>query len=288
WKVRDGKLVVSFSSRVLGERKLEVQLEQPEKIFPAQIAVAPLRIGSAARHAAQIGAASVPGIRLKTAELVGLREIPVANLANRSDELLAYVADQPDWSLKLSTEKLAPRIVADVFNLVTVGDGLLGGSATIRYVIANQGVQEFKVKLPSRWKNIEFTGPNIRRKEQAGPAPNAAGATGDTNDVVWSIGLQDKAWGGYTLVVTYDEPFDPHKASLSLGGIHALEVERETGAVAVTSAASLQLRETRATDPLRRIDENDLAGTDRALITRSVLLAYRYGAGDPYQLDVHV
>src|SRR5439155_13058218 len=91
-----------------------------------------------------------------------------------------------------------------------------------------------------------------------------------------------------TLVVTYDEPFDPHQASLSLGGIHALEVERETGAVAVTSAASLQLRETRATEPLRRIDENDLAGTDRAMITRSVLLAYRYGAGDPYQLDVDV
>src|SRR5207237_4065785 len=117
---------------------------------------------------------------------------------------------------------------------------------------------------------------------------NAAGAAGDTNDVVWSIGLQDKAWGGYTLVVTYDEPFDPHKASLSLGGIHALEVERETGAVAVTSAASLQLRETRATEPLRRIDEAELAQADRALVTRSVLLAYRYGTGDPYNLAVDV
>ena len=156
WKTRDGKLVVNFSSRVLGERKLEVQLEQAEKTFPNQVAVAPLKVGGATKQSAQIGAASAPGIRLKTAELIGLREISVANLANRSDELLAYVADQPDWALKLSSEKLAPRIVADVFNLVTVGDGLLGGSATIRYVIINQGVQEFRVKLPAHWKNIEF------------------------------------------------------------------------------------------------------------------------------------
>jgi len=51
---------------------------------------------------------------------------------------------------------------------------------------------------------------------------------------------------------------------------------------------SLQLREAQATEPLRRIDESELAPTDRALITRSVLLAYRYGTGDPYNLSVEV
>jgi len=65
WKARDGKLVVSFSSRVLGERKLEVQLEQPQKTFPDQITVIPLQLISAVKQTAQIGAASAPGIRLK-------------------------------------------------------------------------------------------------------------------------------------------------------------------------------------------------------------------------------
>lgn len=283
WKAREGKLIVSFASRVLGERKLEVQLEQAQKIFPPQIGVSPLRVAGAIKQSSQIGATPAPGISLKTAELNGLREISINNLANRTDELLAYVADQPDWTLKLSTEKLAPRVIAEVFNLVTIGDGLLGGSATIRYAIVNQGVQEFRLRLPASWKNVDFTGPNIRRKERIEAAPNA-----DTNYVVWSIALQDKAWGGYTLVITYDAQFDPHKATLALGGIHALDVERETGSLAVASAASLQLREARATEPLRRIDESELAQTDRALITRSVLLAYRYGSGDDYGLSVEV
>ena len=53
-----------------------------------------------------------------------------------------------------------------------------------------------------------------------------------------------------------------------------------------TSAANLQLRELKAGEPLRRIDEGELAESDRALIARSVLLAYQYGSGAPYELAV--
>ncbi|HEY2952333.1 MAG TPA: hypothetical protein VGK40_07115, partial [Verrucomicrobiae bacterium] len=300
WKVTDGKLRVSFSARVLGSRSLFVQLEQPSKVFPDQITVSPLRVNSATNESAQIGAAAALGIRLKTAgDLTGLREIPVNLLqraagvspadsnpaggppAARSDESLAYTADTGDWKLTLAAERLPARIVAEVFNLVTIGDGLVGGSATIRYGLINQGVQEFKVRLPAPWKNVEFTGPNIRRKEQAGPAPT------DTNSVTWTISLQDKAWGGYTLVVTYDYQFDPKQAALDLAGTHALKVERETGSMAVTTAASLQLKARPAADPLRVIDPAELAETDRALITRPVLLAYRY-TGDTFALTADV
>ena len=273
WKASDGKLHVNFAARVLGQRKLEVQLEQALKGFPDQIIVGPLRVLGATKEAAQIGAASAAGIRLKSGELSGLREVPVNRLANRTDELLAYIADQADWRLTLASERLADRVVADVFNLVTIGDGLVGGSATTRYGIVNQGVQEFRVKLPAHCKNVEFTGPNIRRREQS-------------NDT-WTIGLQDKAWGGYTLVVTYDYQFDPKGTTLPVGGVHAVGVERETGSVVLTTAASLKLSAQPVGDALRRVDEAELAAADRALITRAVVLAYQY-TGDQYELAVDV
>jgi hypothetical protein len=274
WKAKDGRLSVSFGSRVLGARRLDVQLEQAQKTFPEQLTITSLRLSGAAKETAQLGAAAAPGIRLKTAELVALRELPITSLRDRSDELLAFAADQGDWTLKLAAERLNARIVAEVFNLITIGDGLVGGSATVRFVLLNQGVQEFKLKVPPNWKNVEFTGPNIRRKDQQGD--------------IWTIGLQDKAWGGYTLVITYDEQFDPRQAVLSLGGIHALGVERETGALAITSASSLELRDKTISGPLRRIDENELAATDRAFITHGVLRAYRQTSGDPYTLEVEV
>jgi len=273
WKVTGGKLAVNFSQRALGQRQIEVQLEQALKTFPEQISVTPLRVTGAAKESSQIGAAAVPGIRLKTGVISGLREIPVNQLPNRADEILAYTAESPDWQLAIGTEKLAARVVADVFNLVTIGDGLVGGSATIRYGLVSQGVQEFKVRVPANCKNVEFTGPNIRRKEQSSD--------------VWTIGLQDKVWGGYTLVVTYDYQFDAKGATLPVGGIHAVEVERETGSIAVTTAASLQLATQNVGDTLRRVDESELSAADRSLVTRAVVLAWQY-SGDQYDLNVDV
>ena len=69
----------------------------------------------------------------------------------------------------------------------------------------------------------------------------------------WTIALQEKAWGGYTLVVTYDYQFDPQGATLPIGGIHAVGVERETGSIAVTTAASLKLNAKNSGNALRRV-----------------------------------
>jgi type II secretory pathway pseudopilin PulG len=266
WKAAAATLKISFASRVLGARKIDLQLEQANKEFPDQITVLPLDVTGATNVTTQLGAASSPGIRLKTAELAGLREVPITSLPARSDELLAFVSEQPDWKLTLAAEKLAARVVAEVFNLVTVGDGVVGGSATIRYGIINQGVQEFHIALPAHWKNVEFTGANIRRKEQ------------QTN--VWTITLQDKAWGGYTLVLTYDYQFDPKGSVLDLAGAHTLGVERETGSLGVMTAASLKLTPAAPAEPLRRVDEAELSESDRALCTRPLLLAYKYTGGD--------
>ncbi|NDA68308.1 MAG: hypothetical protein EBY09_16985, partial [Verrucomicrobia bacterium] len=289
WKAAGGKLKVNFTQRVLGTHRLDLTLEQANKTFPPQITVGAVRVTGATKETAFIGAAAAAGIRLKTEALTSSREIPIAQLSQRAgDEALAFTAEAPDWKLVLATERLPARVVAEVFNLVTVGDGIVGGSATIRFGILNQGIQEFKVRLPGHWKNVEFTGPNIRRKESSrGPATPAAAApaldprlsTLDTNTALWTISLQDKAWGGYTLVVTYDYQFDPKKAALDLAGAHCEGVERETGSLAVTAAANLKLQPKPAAEPLRAIDPSELAETDRALITRPVLLAYRYTGG---------
>ncbi len=273
WKAGDGRLRVAFASRVLGTRSLVVQLEEALKTFPAQITLAPMRAAGAAHETTLVGAAAAPGLRVKTGEMTGLREIPVAQLPSHSDEVLAFSAAQPDWNLILATERLPARIGADIFNLITIGDGLVGGSATVRYDLVNQGVQEFHLTVPAHWKNVEFTGLNIRSREQSGN--------------IWTIHLQEKAWNGYTLVVTYDYQFDATNATLDAAGLHAPEAEHETGSVAITTAASLKVGAAPVAEPLRVIDQSELAESDRALITRSVLQAYHY-TGHEYQLKLNV
>jgi general secretion pathway protein G len=274
WKMSEGKARVSFAGRVLGMTNLEVQLEQALKIFPAQIALAPLRATGAAHETALIGVIAAPGLRVRTGEMTGLREIPVAQLGTRSgDEVLAFNASQPDWNVTLATERLPARIGADIFNLITIGDGVVGGSATVRYDLVNQGVQEFHLTVPAHWKNVEFTGLNIRSRE---PQSNA-----------WTIHLQEKAWNGYTLVVTYDYQFDATNATIDAAGLHTPEAEHETGSIAITTAASVKVAAGAVAEPLRLIDQTELAESDRALVTRSVLKAYHY-TGHEYALKLNV
>lgn len=273
WTFAAGTLRVGFTQRLLGDRTLRVQLEQSLPQIPPQISVRPLGVTGATYSAAVVGASSAAGIQLKTASLDGAREIPVSALPERREALLAFSGEGDRWQVTLAAERLQPRVVADVLNLVTVGDGLVGGSATIRFGIVNQGVQQFRVRLPKHWRNIEFTGPNIRRR--------------DLQDEVWTLALQDKAWGGYTLVVTYDYAFDPKQATLDVAGAHPLDVERESGTTAITSAGNLAIEPLPIAEPLRPIDPTEIAPTDRVLISRPVLLAYRY-EGAQYALSLRV
>ena len=227
-------------------------------------------------------------------------------LPDHADEILAYTAEpgQLRRLLPIACERLAARIVADVFNLVTVGDGIVGGSATQDSLprLVNQGVPESPGPRPGAVQKCQFTGPNIRRKELTGgtsyTSPTNQNESGtriarpsedNTNYVVWTIGLQDKVWGGYTLVVTYDYQFDPKKEGLTLpvGGIHTVNAERETGSIAVTTAANLQLSPQTVSDTLHRVDETELSAADRSFITRAVVLAWQY-TGSQYDLALDV
>lgn len=287
WQVQGTTLRIHLSQRLLGDRALSVQLEQALGTNAQQVVLAPLRIRGASTETARITASAVAGLNLRTATLDGVREQPVGSIAqgqggqgtqggqgaSATDALLAFQADAGSWQIVLATERLNTRLVAEVFNLVTIGDGLVGGSATVRYAIVNQGVQSFRVRLPHHWRNIEFTGANIRRT--------------DHQDDLWTVALQDKTWGAYTLVLTYDHAFDPQNANLDAAGAHPLDVERETGTVAITAAPGVEVHPNPIIAPLRSLDPTELAATDRALIARPVLLAYRY-EGTNFALGLQV
>ena len=190
-----------------------MELEKPADKSKGNFTLLPLNLGTLAkepfaldRQTARITARASAGLRLSGGILRAAREV-----AAGAAEALAFAATQPDWSVTLSAEPLKAIVTAEVFNLATIGDGLLRGSATIRFGIVNQGVKTFTVRVPGTndWKNVEFAGANIRARQ---PVPATDGSTVD-----WTLKLQEKAWNGYTLVVSYDNQFDSNAANLSLG-----------------------------------------------------------------------
>lgn len=283
WKLdpATGFITLQFQSRVLGNRLVTVELEKPADKSQANFTLLPLNIAARAkepfaldRQTAHITARASAGLRLSGGILRAAREV-----AAGAAEALAFAATQPDWSVTFSAEHLKAIVTAEVFNLATIGDGLLRGSATIRFGIVNQGVQTFTVRLPGTndWKNVEFAGANIRARQ---PVPAADGTTVD-----WTLTLQEKAWNGYTLVVSYDNQFDSRTGSQSLGVALPQGLERVTGTLALTGASNIELTPNPADTRLRLIDAAELDEADRGVVNRSILFAYKYDT-EPARLPV--
>lgn len=268
WKPSDDGLHLTYLRRVLGPRAVQVTLERTLPSDLTTLAIRPVRVREAASETARLGIASVAGFRARTRTLEGLREIPVAPGA---DELLAYRATRGDWSLDLDLERLSPRVVAETFHLVTLGEGLLSGAVTLRYSIFHQGIQQLRLRLPEHWRNLEFTGPGIRRQDRQG------------ND--WTLTLQEKAWGAYTLVLTYDHPVNPRGDTVIVASAQPLDTERVTGHLAIANATPAQVEPGTLPATLRPIDPSELPSADRALVARPILLAWRATEAD-FQLPL--
>jgi len=160
---------------------------------------------------------------------------------------------------------------AEIVNTFTLTETLVSGRALVRYEIANAPVKELRVRVPAEFKNVEITGANIRSRNQSGD--------------VWRVELQNPTRGFYILTVTWDEPRAGKTRALEITGISADGVERETGLLAISAKAPLQVGESGAAD-LQRVDAGDFpdwAGSP----DDAMALAYRY-VRPGYQLTLDV
>lgn len=219
--------------------------------------------------------------RLKRAEgkVKGLDEIDVSELpqpffSNTADIALAFKYFSPPWSLSLTAEKVEPRVIAEVFNFVTIGENLMQMSATAKYDILHAGVDTFKLKFPDDVTNVDIDGENIKRRDQ------------DKKSNTWTITLQAKKMGQYRLYATFQKKIEKKNTPLAYTGIQALDVERETGFVAVASRADVEVTlPEKGIENLTPIDEREIPREYMQGITLPILMAFKY-IEQPYVLKL--
>ncbi len=261
---------IQFRERLLGTVEFEVDLSQVRSNLPPHLDLAGLSVPGFAREDGRVSVTTEPGIGVKTTAIRGLTEIPAGTLGRTAapgTTLLAFKfvragssgAATP-WSVGLDTEQLAPVVRAETAQFATISEGLLTGRTVIRYTVENAPVQEFRIRVPAAWRNVEIHGPGIRRRDQS------------TND--WRVELQGKVRGEVSLMVTWDAPRAAGTNGVVLGGLATVGTERETGTVALLAAGQLQLSPVPAGDELQRIDTRELPAWARG--PGSVVAAYRY------------
>jgi hypothetical protein len=275
-------LEVTLKERTSGAYTLGIELVRDFKELPKSLAVAGVYPLGTAKLTGYVAVSAEPGVAVKTETFDGLTEIPAESLPDyatvaSTGDLLAYKfisaapTSGPEWKLSVATESVAAWVRVEIVNMFTLTETLVSGRALMRYDIANAPVKELRLRVPAEFKNVEISGANLRSREQDGDG--------------WRVELQSPVRGFYTLTVTWDEPRAEKTSALNLAGISADGVERETGLLAISAKAPLQVSESNTAD-LQHMDAGDFpdwAGSP----DNTMALAYRYVRPD-YKLALDV
>jgi len=250
-------LEVALKERTMGAFALRAGLTRAHKELPRTLELAGVHPLETRKLTGFVSASSEPGVAVKTTVFEGLTEIPASMLgeniraASGTSSVLAYkfIATElqaaASWKLTIATETVESWVRAELANIVSVSETIVSGRALVRYDIQNAPVKEFRLKVPAAYKNVEFFGPDIRRRDQ--------------NNDEWRVELQNKVRGTYMLTVTWEQPRDARtNAAIDVTGIEALGVEREVGSVVMMAKPPLQVTEKSVTEQLIRMDVSEL------------------------------
>jgi hypothetical protein len=259
WHPRDavagaGQILdVSFKNRVMGGYTLRLELLRQHQTLPPTIAIPGVHPLGTQKLSGFVTVAAEPGVAAKTTNFDGLTEIPGASLASgaNSTAALAYKylsttpGSLPEWKLDVACEKIDPWVRVQIAQITSISDNLLSGTAIVRYDIQNAPVKEFHFKIPAAYTNIEFSCPNLRRRDQ------------NKTNGEWTVEVQNAVFGQFQLQITWEKPVDLKTNTLDLPPVQAIGIERESGFVVVSGKKGLQVDE-KTSGELMKIDASEL------------------------------
>jgi len=264
------ELRILFEKPVQGRRLLQLVLERNQPFQGATWALPRIEVLQAKAVRGYVGAAAAAGYLLTPGKTQGLTEMATAFFPKPLENIqAAYRINDPAWELTLQVQRLPQTIQADVFHLFSVGEGAAYGSTVIQYVVSGAPISRLHVDLSPEYSNVEFTGKDIRNWQKS--------------DQGYDIFLHTPVTGDYTLLATYERPFNPQGETIAFSGARPADAASEHGYTIVISAFQFQVEPVKVSPGLTRLEPGEVPETYRLFFDAPILAAYRYTAR-PYEL----
>lgn len=262
---RDGTrwITVYFKQEVSGRALIQLRLEKTLPADAAAFRMPEFELAGAKSERGFLVLSGETGTRLEGVELSGLREVNTGSLPVRvADARQAFRFKRPDWSGRVTIRQEASSVHVESFQLVSLGESGVFGSSLFTYNIANAPVRSLELHIPAGCRNVEIHGRDIRNWTQDGEH--------------WTLHLQQKVIGDYTLLVTYDHAAAYQGDAMDIGGVHALAVENETGTIAMAGAANLSLeKELERSPTVLPISVDEVPEEYALLVNDPIMHAYK-------------
>ena len=268
YDVRDvaGKrlVYVYFKDGVMGRTLVKLRLERSLSTNSSEFVVPNIAIPAAKSERGFLVLSGDQGLQMQPKDFENLREVHPGSLpVNIRNAQSAWRFKSANWHLAINLQTSKSSIYSEVFHLVSLGDGVLYGSSAITYHVNGSPVRGFQIKIPKEYQNVEFVGRDVR-------------STTVSNNI-WTVTLQEKVIGDYTMLVTYDRQFADEGDTLPIGAIEMLDTESEIGYIALSGSAKMSIEQEVAVNPnVIPIERLEIPYAYRLLINAPVLSAFKY------------
>ncbi len=282
-------LEVQLRSKAIGEYSLKVKLEKPVKNIYDDIIMPEINVIGASKTAGYIGVGCDSSIRLKTKQRSKLTEVGLNELVTVPEELkaqpiLAYKYLVQPYELQLAVEKVDPRVMADVFTFLSVGDGLLLFNSAVNFDILFAAIDQFQIALPEELSGVDINGPGIKSKDER-IEERVIGAQ-KKKIKIYTIFLHSRVKGRYTLYCSYEKTLKNLSQKTELPALEILGVERQTGYIAIGPRANVEI-ELSDIAGISQVDVKELPQDKITGIDIPILHALQY-VRYPYNITLNI
>ena len=258
-------LKLLFSKPFIGRRVTLLVLEKNTPVSPGEWSLPRVGVLGTKSTRGNLAVTTEIGLRAQPSEITGLSEMPSGFFPRKLDGIQsAFRLREEDWTASVSIERLEQSVQADVLHLYTIGEGMAYGSSVIHYYISGAPLSLFEVALPDDYFNLEFTGNEVRDwvKTETG----------------YTVSLHSPVSGAYTLLASYERPFNARGETLTFSGVRPTDAQSEQGYTIVTSAYQFRVNPVSVTGSLNALEPTEVPAEHRLFIDAPILAAYHYTA----------
>jgi hypothetical protein len=254
---------VTFASPVTGRTQVKMRLELSDAALDARTRVGSIAVVGAKSERGWVAIAAEEGIELDAPAVQDLREVHTDSLPMKVPGALhAFRYRESSWGVTMLARKKKPSVRAESFHLVSIGDGIAYGNVAVSYFVAGAPVDQLAFRIPARLRNVEFVSRDVRRWS--------------AEDELWTVQLQRKIVGDYTVLITYTQEVGEDGLVLA-GGVRAEGLDAQTGFICVASNLNVDLQQTSPlSKSLLQIDREEVPVAYRLQINAPLLKTYKY------------
>ncbi len=279
WDVAPGepggtRLDISFLREIREGYRLSLSLEKVLGGGSQIVQVSTVEPLGVVREKGRIAISAAKEVSVEATQMEGISPLDVRELSSIAREpsgqvKLAFRYLRRPFRLGVRIGEVEARISAEVLTLVRAGMDSMRLATTINYDIRDAGVFGFKVGLEEGLRLVDIEGENINNWDF------------DEGKHILTVSLRSKAEGAYAL--NLESEAQQGAQTSRLPAVRALDVDRETGYIAVIPTTGVKVETAGLTD----ISQIEVKELPPPMADQGPALAYRY-IRPGYEVSVNV